>query len=317
MNKARVNEIIKIAKVLVDQVALNMPMDEKMKEMEYLAAAGMISYYGYDYAPIINRGFQSIKPKLRHQDFNHLMLNFKEAQSLQKKVNDKLCLNAFIHREINDFANLFSKSSDKAITTELFISDFHLSNDAELLQAFINRMNQYINSVQVPAYSKDGETFFRTGVKTSSMKTKDTQAGVLEETFNKMQSEEIMGKIFELSQFAIDDEKMATIFNNIRKYKDDTIEIQAPYKDAAKITESLYQNPEFHNQMKEARITGNFETLEKSFDNATISGGFEQLCTNLDGTLTNNLDERNLAEKRVQALIQTYIQNQKQEGLKK
>lgn len=270
----KINSILNYSKRLVD--SLSGGVDDELMQYKYLIFAGMIHYYGREYIEEIYEAFKN----------TNLVCVNGEISDLFSKY---LCVEESIIKEVLEMEPLAYLSpsvfadADGHIVTEkknIYIADYSKRTRLELLQALIREYNKRVNSINNSISIKDNQNKRRIGL--SFRGTDGSVTGsILEGSINVLQSRDIMRSIFSFRDYNISDEDMRFFIEKFSREEDTEV---SEYDLLILLINPLYEDTEFRDILKQARITGKIDLISDLFDAKTQAGGFKALsdaCDNI------------------------------------
>ena len=281
-----INQIIEESKDLITAVNKNKEINQEVYDLEWLAVAGMLSYYGMDCFSTIYYALSNATIDFTHENLSQMLKENSQIfatdyGTLLKNLEIKACLLT----EIKDL-DLFKRGDLRSFDHHISITDYKIEDPLFLLEDFIHEFNHLVNSVHTPIYIKNGFYYYRCGLLEYNVFTKKAEQSALEEVINTFQTHDIRNEISDVRRGCLG-------YESIRN------EIQP-----------LYLNSTFKKMIDQARFLGHLDVLGDQFDYYTVEWGYYHLWTNLDKMLgANQREEYAEAQKNVSNLVKRYQYN--------
>lgn len=243
--------------------------------------AGMLAYYGQEYAEDIYMAFFKTKFIPCNQDMEQVI---KEKYNLDSETIRKYvehCPGTFYEA----IAYYNRKDRSFKISRNLYLDERF--SEAELIEGICHQMNHIINSINVPIFERARFLGARMGLAYDYFFDRKNDDLDLEEAINKLQVKDIMEEMFDFTYYDVKDKKVLEVLNSgLSKY--DTNEADDQDNENSdmllQIIKPLYENYWFNNILVDNRILGNLDKIRDDFDSALGFGYYGFLIGNLRKT---------------------------------
>lgn len=263
-----VNSLLEYSKLVVDSISLPVS-DHKLRSLQYLVFAGMVSYYGFEHIDEITSAFKNYK---------FLYINEPIPSFLKKQGN--VSSSSFGTLNLNTVA-LFHPVYDfscrrKSAEGEIILSSYYKMQPDELLENMVHEVNHAVTSINNGISFVNGDKTTRMGIYTKNHESNTRNNYILEESFNVLQAAEITEHILGFSNFNVCDCDIKYSLDSMR-YAANKKRNGFGYEDTVGIVRPLYNNSSFGQYLKECRITGNIQNIDKMFDCKAGKNSFQTL----------------------------------------
>ena len=254
-----VNYLLNYSKMMIDEIANKKNCPNDFKEYQYLVFAGMLSYYGFEHLDAIYKAFE-----------NTGFIGDNNIQFSDSPVKKAMayCQAEFV-------------LTDSKINVN---RNIHCLNDncgsIDFLESITHEVNHCINSVMSSICFRNRLPVYRVGVNINSLDGFFNEAEILEETFNNLQTEEILAHIRSFLNYSIDDLQIKNVLDQFRNpsFNWNVVGYDILLADVR----PLYFNPNFYYLLKENRISGDIKEIRRNFDDKAGNGSFLELSKVLD-----------------------------------
>lgn len=274
---AAVNNILNYSKSLVDSMNSGKYCSKELKEIQYLIFAGMVSYYGFEHIEDIHKAFRSA-------NFIYTDSSFEEVLSKQQSGVDERLKNMINNGYVGAFVN-YKISSDLFgrihIGRDLYVVNNPTEAPDYFLEKIVHEVNHIVNAVNNTICLKNGKKVLRNGLFLMGIEDKNNYGEIIEESYNVLQSAEIMEHILEFSQYDIEDEEMRYALDKI-KYAYGRKREGIGYEVSVPVFRELYNNPHFNLVVKKNRLSGDIKNVRLDIDSKIGEGGYNAFCDELD-----------------------------------
>lgn len=305
-NDYAVNRFLGTCKHYVDTAFENKDVPKELKELSYLVFAGMYSFYGDEYLEDIFKTFRDTRFLYSKngtiEEISKLDITPKSIEFF--KNNNAT---AFCELYIKPFEDIRSATVDRSV---ILYGRKDISK-LEFMENMVHELNHVLNSRNKPKAIIKGVNHMRLGMSykeidgTGSGKT-DNKI-LLEETFNTLQSAEIMNCILGLVDFNINDPEIERSVSKFRPYSG-VIRTGCAYDYFLPILRPLYQNRDFNFVMKKSRMSGYVREIGSDFDLKVGTGSFGRLAVAIDGIgMYSTVDNYRTKRAEADQLVKQYV----------
>lgn len=268
-----VNSILNYSKMMVDQINGNNDCPEKLRGLQYIVFAGMVSYYGFEHINEIYNSFA--KTKFKYDNVPVIDILRKEY-TLEKDLLitlDNSNPSAFY------FSNVSMIGANKfKVKRDIYISDRNMEHPGEFLDDVVHEINHVVNSIIAPVIILNNSMpKIRSGLILSTFLNMSTENRYLEETINALQTEEIISHILEFSKYEIEDQEIKEV---LEKFKFLLYEKKhyGGYEISKEIIRPLYEDKKFNSLLRERRLDGNLKYIKDEFNSKVSDNAFHELA---------------------------------------
>ena len=195
-----VNRLFDYSKCVVDQICSGEERPKKLKEIQYLIFAGMISYYGFGQIDNITMAFKKNKFFYTKEKMLDCLekLGCVSRSTLDNLSDDTIAVFLNEHFYNNSTNTMFTEG-------KLVISDDMNYAPDELLEYVTHEVNHAVNSVKkdIVPFGKKYKT--RKGLIISDYNSGEKRNVFMEEAVNTLQTEDIMDHILSFTEYKIED----------------------------------------------------------------------------------------------------------------
>lgn len=263
-----VNDLLRYSKTFVDEIAKKKTKSNDFIPEQYVIFAGMVSYYGFEHIDAIYKAFSNAGFIDDHTPAQKDFENYSQtlaycAVSILPRDNKY-----FIQRDIH---HLYSPD-------EIY---------GDFFEELVHEVNHCVNSAFYPICKRNSLPVFRNGISISAIGSVDyTEAELLEESFNTLQTAEIMNHILSFGQYNIEDPSMRLVLSRLQGRKANKLGFG--YQRITPGIYPLYSHPEFYPLLKENRISGDLLAIRNNFDQRVGAGSFMELASSIDHAWNDN-----------------------------
>lgn len=297
-----VNRLLDYSKLLVNQINQNMPCPKELKEIQYLIFAGLISYYGFERVEEIYKSFQKTKFFYSKESIIDILARKKCTKEQKELERMDFAPKAFFQRKI-----WMDTRYRYHIDKEIYISDQEQLPFDELLEHITHEVNHIVNFINFPICTRNSKKVLRLGIAIEALDGSYKEACKLEESFNVLQTAEIMEHILYFTQYDVKDLEIKMALDKI-KYAYGKKRPGNGYEYTVPIIRPLYEDKNFNVLLKEGRIDGNIKTIRNHFDAKAGVNSFSKLANEVDG-IYKSTDPHNFECKIEQAtkIVKQYV----------
>ena len=265
-----INYILSYAKTLVDNMNKGRVIPKELKTIQYIVFGGLIAHYGFEHVDTIYKAFNS-------SNFVYTKDSFEE---LTKNVNYHGIKNNEIGK-VGSFVSLSARprlDGKMQINRTIYIMDNTKDEAPDLfLEKVVHEINHVVNSVNQPIVLYQGVKSFRIGMSVSEINGTRGFGRILEESFNVLQTADIMTEIVGFTQYTILDPEIKEVLDKI-KYAYGQKRPGYGYEVTAPLIRDLYNNRKFRNLVVGSRLSGLIKPIRVEFDSKVGEGCYYRFC---------------------------------------
>lgn len=263
-----VNGLLRYSKTFVDDIAKKKTKSNDFIPEQYVIFAGMVSYYGFEHIDAIYKAFSNAG----------FIDDHTPAREDLKNQSKELAYCA---------VNIFKRDNRYVVQRDIH----HLYSPDEIYGDFfeelVHEVNHCVNSALYPICKRNSLPVYRNGVSISAIDSFGyVEAELLEESFNTIQTAEIMNHILSFGQYNIEDPSIRLVLSRLQGRKIDKLGFG--YQSITPEIYPLYSHPEFYPLLKENRISGDLLAIRNNFDQRVGAGSFMELASSIDHAWNDN-----------------------------
>ena len=294
-----VNELFEFSKTLIDETYYwdNVPRD--FKTLQYIIFAGMISYYGFEHIEEVAEVFNKVNFIFTREKMGDFL---RKQPGLDRSTVEQLVkvgANAVFWQDI-DFEGIQVKSAREKI----YASSYGNYSIAQQLEFLAHEVNHAVNSVNRKLFLENGRKYTRFGLCVNDVDQKLKKNLYLEESFNVLQTGEIMDHILALSQYDIKDPNIRKTLNSMKK------DLQnrriSSYTRTTPLVKPLYDDRHFNYVLKNRKIEGYISDISDEFNCRVGSGSFDEMSNCLDKIYSDNTGS---SARRASNIVRQYVRS--------
>ena len=265
-----VNYILSYAKTLVDNMNKGRNVPRELKSIQYVVFAGLIAHYGFDHVDTIYKAFNSSNFVYTKDSFENITKNFKISGIKESDIG-----------RVGSFVSLSAMprlDGKMQINRTIYITD-NTKDEApdKFLEKVVHEINHVVNSVNEPIVLYQGVKSFRIGMSVSEIAGNRGFGRILEESFNVLQTADIMKEILKFTQYDIIDPEIKILLDKI-KYAYGQPRNGYGYEFTTPIVRELYNNRKFRNLVVSSRLSGLIRPIRVDFDSKVGEGCYFRFC---------------------------------------
>lgn len=305
-----VNELLNFSKQMVNQINHIKMEDTGLEDFQYLAFAGMISYYGMERLDDVYLAFLNVKFVNCSSTKNILDSRY----NLSEDQANTIIYHSFgTFYEVDGIKNLTTGKYKFART--IYVADGAKLVPSALIKSMIHQVNHVVNSIHNPVVIKDKSLVARMGISFDEFSSRNNSFLGVEETINGLQTDEIISRLVDFSFYRIEDKKADDLLDEValdfadEHFYKDVEEECTPTGALREIIKPLYDNKWFNGLLVERRISGKVKGIRSEFDLRTNEGGYDSLLIFCDKIFKGEVvgEERLKSEECAKMLVKKYI----------
>ena len=274
-----VNYILSYAKTLVDNMNKGRIVPKELKSIQYVVFAGLLAHYGFEHVETIYKAFNSSNFVYTKDSFEDITKNVKISGIKDIDVSN-----------VGSFVTLGARrrpDGKMQINRTIYITD-NKADEApdKFLEKVVHEINHVVNSVNQPIVLYQGVKSFRIGMGVSEIGGSRGFGRLLEESFNVLQTADIMTEIVRFTQYTILDPEIKEVLDKI-KYAYGQKRPGYGYEVTAPLIRDLYNNRKFRNLVVGSRLSGLIKPIRIDFDSKVGDGCYYRFCDTI-----NTLDSK-------------------------
>lgn len=292
-----VNRLFDYSKCVVDQICSDEERPKKLKEIQYLIFAGMISYYGFGQIDNITMAFKRNKFfYTKEKMLDYLSKQKYISQESLSSMDKDTC--AFFYQQY-----LYKKATNEYFSKgKIVVSDNNNTAVDDLIEYTVHEVNHAVNSIKKAITSVGNSFVTRTGVYSKNFSDSSKKNQLLEESFNVLQTAEIMDHILNFTNYKINDKEIKYVLDSIN-YAANKKRKGLGYFEITPIVRPLYENGKFNLILNKNRMDGEIDFISAEFDSKVGKGSFDNLGRQIDEYYRGSL----LSGKKANVLIKEYV----------
>lgn len=309
-----VNDYINSSRSMVRQIN-HIKGNNNLEDIQTIVFAAMLGYYGPECLDDIYLAFFNSNFVIADKPIVQLLQEKYEFNLPVASRIAKHCPGTFYDVEGKEFVNSKTKKKHYKFDRTIYVDCNSGIPLDELVKSIIHQVNHVINSIYNPVVStkgKDSGLAARMGASFDRLSSRTSEGFSMEEAFNTLQTEEILGEVLGFSQLEISDQTIKRLVDEIfNLYTKKGVED----KKVDTLTEAirpLYESFTFHPVVVDNRISGKLSAIRQEFDSKTQSGSygeFRELCDKVcDVRISPLVNEANIAK--VRTYVKQYVDNQ-------
>lgn len=265
-----VNYILSYSKTLVDNMNKGKIVPKELKNIQYIVFAGLIAHYGFEHVDTIYKAFNSSDFIYTKDNFGNITKNIKIYGINPDDIS-----------KVGSFVTLGTvrrPDGKLQINRKIVITDINKEEAPDMfLEKVVHEINHVVNSINQPVVLYQGVTSHRIGMSVSEICGERGFGRILEESFNVLQTADIMNEIISFSQYNILDPEIKSSLDKI-KYAYGKERTGYGYEFTAPLIRDLYNNRKFRNLVVSSRLNGLIKPIRIDFDSKVGEGCYYQFC---------------------------------------
>ena len=257
-NDESVNYILSYSKTLVDNLNQGKVVPRELKSIQYLVFAGLIAHYGFEHVDTIYKAFNSSNFVYTKDSFESIVKNIDVRGIPKVDVSNVGAFVALGARKRLDGRYQISR-------TIYVMDNQQYESPDKFLEKVVHEINHVVNSINNPIVLYKGNESHRIGMSVSGIGGGDGFGRIMEESFNVLQTSDIMKEILEFSQYKVLDPDIHLALLKIR-YAYGRKRDGYGYEITTPLVNELYQNKGFRKLAISSRIKGDIKPIRVDFD---------------------------------------------------
>ncbi len=295
-----VNGLLNYGKRVVDQACCKYERPSELKTIQYLVFAGMVSYYGFEHIDEITKAFRDNKFYYTKKS----VIDFMQEHVGSKSALDCLTPDTMAY----SYQNYFHNRTKNQYYAEcmIVVSDQKQCAPDRLLENTTHEINHAVNSVVKKITPVGGSFKSRMGLYERDFRDGSRKNIMLEESFNTLQSAEIMDHILEFTNYRVDDPEIKYALDSI-KYAAGKKRMGLGYVKVTPVVRPLYENSRFNGILRDRRLDGNIDVVRDEFDAKVGVGSFYRLDTLCGEVFRSSPGIFNTSKSSADDLVKQYV----------
>lgn len=296
-----VNSLLRYSKSVVDNICASQNRPKKLRNLQYLIFAGMVSYYGLEHIDEITRTFRSTKFTWAGGNSTEEFWDKKGIHEESKKIcaDDDVCATFYREFFYNKKRNIYT------CTGEVVMFDNADTSPDNLLEYTTHEVNHALNGLKRALTPKDGLFVSRLGLYRFDLSTGERKGRYFEETINTLQTAEIMDHILAFTDYRIADPELRYYLDSM-KYAAGKKRMGLGYDESLNIIRPLYDNERYKLVANNSRLSGHLDGMIKELEKKSGTNAFSRLCECVDGIY---LDPKHAwkNEREAKSIVKQYV----------
>ena len=272
-----INDNLKLSRMMVRQIN-HIKKEDGLEDLQTLVFAGLLTYYGQDKLNDIYMAFLRCHFIPVDGDFDEFLREKYRFNSATIGNIKKHCAGTFYDVEAHEFVNKKTRKRRYEFDRRIYVqNDGNIDTD-ELIRSVVLQVNHVVNSIHNPVvatYSSNGSGLSsRMGLSYERFNTRSSEGYALEESINKLQTDEIVDEILGFAYFVLEDVRDKTM---VAKAVDAASKKeQIVHDELTEMIRPLYENRSFNDVLVNNRVSGLLKAIEREFDSKTSEGAYSE-----------------------------------------
>lgn len=272
-----INDNLKLSRMMVRQIN-HIKKEDGLEDLQTLVFAGLLTYYGQDKLNDIYMAFLRCHFIPVDGDFDEFLREKYRFNSATIGNIKKHCAGTFYDVEAHEFVNKKTRKRRYEFDRRIYVqNDGNIDTD-ELIRSVVHQVNHVVNSIHNPVvatYSSNGSGLSsRMGLSYERFNTRSSEGYALEESINKLQTDEIVDEILGYAYFELEDVRDKTM---VAKAVDAASKKeQIVHDELTEMIRPLYENRSFNDVLVNNRVSGLLKAIEREFDSKTSEGAYSE-----------------------------------------
>lgn len=272
-----INDNLKLSRMMVRQIN-HIKKEDGLEDLQTLVFAGLLTYYGQDKLNDIYMAFLRCHFIPVDGDFDKFLREKYRFHSATIGNIKKHCAGTFYDVEAHEFVNKKTHKRRYEFDRRIYVqNDGNIDTD-ELIRSVVHQVNHVVNSIHNPVvatYSSNGSGLSsRMGLSYERFNTRSSEGYALEESINKLQTDEIVDEILGYAYFELEDVRDKTM---VAKAVDaSSKKDQIVHDELTEMIRPLYENRSFNDVLVNNRVSGLLKAIEREFDSKTSEGAYSE-----------------------------------------
>lgn len=272
-----INDNLKLSRMMVRQIN-HIKKEDGLEDLQTLVFAGLLTYYGQDKLNDIYMAFLRCHFIPVDGDFDEFLREKYRFNSATIGNIKKHCAGTFYDVEAHEFVNKKTRKRRYEFDRRIYVqNDGNIDTD-ELIRSVVHQVNHVVNSIHNPVvatYSSNGSGLSsRMGLSYERFNTRSSEGYALEESINKLQTDEIVDEILGYAYFELEDVRDKTM---VAKAVDAASKKeQIVHDELTEMIRPLYENRSFNDVLVNNRVSGLLKAIEREFDSKTSKGAYSE-----------------------------------------
>ena len=272
-----INDNLKLSRMMVRQIN-HIKKEDGLEDLQTLVFAGLLTYYGQDKLNDIYMAFLRCHFIPVDGDFDEFLREKYRFNSATIGNIKKHCAGTFYDVEAHEFVNKKTRKRRYELDRRIYVqNDGNIDTD-ELIRSVVHQVNHVVNSIHNPVvatYSSNGSGLSsRMGLSYERFNTRSSEGYALEESINKLQTDEIVDEILGYAYFELEDVRDKTMVAkavDAASKKDHIV-----HDELTEMIRPLYENRSFNDVLVNNRVSGLLKAIEREFDSKTSEGAYSE-----------------------------------------
>lgn len=272
-----INDNLKLSRMMVRQIN-HIKKEDGLEDLQTLVFAGLLTYYGQDKLNDIYMAFLRCHFIPVDGDFDEFLREKYRFNSATIGNIKKHCAGTFYDVEAHEFVNKKTRKRRYEFDRRIYVqNDGNIDTD-ELIRSVVHQVNHVVNSIHNPVVatcSSNGSGLSsRMGLSYERFNTRSSEGYALEESINKLQTDEIVDEILGYAYFELEDVRDKTM---VAKAVDAASKKeQIVHDELTEMIRPLYENRSFNDVLVNNRVSGLLKAIEREFDSKTSEGAYSE-----------------------------------------
>lgn len=272
-----INDNLKLSRMMVRQLN-HVKKEDCLEDLQTLVFAGLLTYYGQERLDDIYLAFLKCHFIPVSGDFDKFLRENYEFNSATIGNIKRHCMGTFYDVEAREFVNKETRKRRYEFDRKIYVEDDGKIDCDDLIRSVVHQVNHVVNSIHNPVVATIGSNGYglssRMGLSYERFNGRTSEGYALEESINKLQTDEIFDEILGYSFFELVDE-------NAKKMVDDAMSSSSKkekvvHDELTELIRPLYENRSFNDVLVNNRVSGLLKAIEREFDSKTSVGAYSE-----------------------------------------
>ena len=278
----RINDNLKLSRMLVKQVNA-VKKEDCLEDVQTLVFAGLLTYYGQERINDIYMAFLRCHFVPVSGDFEKFLRDKYKFNSAVIGNIQRHCKGTFYDVEGHEYINKKTRKRSYKFDRTIYVEDDGNVDVDDLIRSVVHQVNHVVNSINHPVVATSSSNGYglssRMGLSYEKFIGRTSEGYALEESINKLQTDEIVDEILKYSYFELADLKAKAIIDeavSLSSKKEGIV-----HDELTEMIRPLYENRSFNDVLVNNRVSGLLKAIEREFDSKTSEGAyleFRGLC---------------------------------------
>ncbi len=272
-----INDNLKLSRMMVRQLN-SVKKEDCLEDLQTLVFAGLLTYYGQERLNDIYLAFLRCHFVPVSGDFEKFLRDKYKFNSVVIGNIKRHCNGTFYDVEAHEYVNKKTRKRRYKFDRTIYVEDDGNVDLDDLIRSVVHQVNHVVNSINNPVVATLGSNGYglssRMGLSYERFNGRTSEGYALEESINKLQTDEIVDEILGYSYFELEDSALKTIIDeavSLSSKKEGVV-----HDELTEIIRPLYENRNFNDVLVNNRVSGLLKAIEREFDSKTSEGAYSE-----------------------------------------